>query len=187
MRILTGPSPLFVDTTRTRPARFRRAGWGAASVFDSVRRRLVVFGGMAGGVVGDTWALSLDGPPRWTRIADQALFPPRRVRRERGLRRAARRHDRLRRQCHARRRSVPAAGSRGSSRSPTATRWFPLSITRLAPASAAGAMPRSMTRPGIACWCSGAAIAAPRASTAPRSNSTAGRTGRSTRPPVRPP
>jgi hypothetical protein len=69
-------SPRRFSWTRLDPAGEIPPGrWGAASVFDPVRRRLVVFGGMAGHVLGDAWALSLDGPPRWTRIVDQALSP----------------------------------------------------------------------------------------------------------------
>jgi hypothetical protein len=49
--------------------------WGAASVFDPVRRRIVVFGGFAGVPIADTWALSLAGEPRWTRIETRGLPP----------------------------------------------------------------------------------------------------------------
>lgn len=49
--------------------------WGAGAVFDPVRRRLVMFGGFAGRPLGDTWALSLDGPPRWTRLATRGISP----------------------------------------------------------------------------------------------------------------
>ncbi len=51
------------------------ARWSAASGFDPVRRRLVVFGGQTGPdasggtTLHDTWALSLDGTPRWTQLA----------------------------------------------------------------------------------------------------------------------
>ena len=51
------------------------ARWSAASGFDPVRRRLVVFGGQTGPdasggtTLHDTWALSLDGTPKWTQLA----------------------------------------------------------------------------------------------------------------------
>ena len=60
------------------------ARWSAAYGFDPVRRRLVVFGGQTGpdaiGVgLQDTWALSLDGAPRWTELATTGPLPdPRR-------------------------------------------------------------------------------------------------------------
>ena len=49
--------------------------WGSAVVFDPVRRRLVLFGGFAGRVVGESWALSLDGEPRWTQLETHGLPP----------------------------------------------------------------------------------------------------------------
>ena len=41
-----------------------------SAVLDPVRRRMVVFGGTRDReVLGDVWALSLDGAPQWTRLA----------------------------------------------------------------------------------------------------------------------
>ena len=50
------------------------ARWSAAYGFDPVRSRLVIFGGQTGPdatgtSLGDTWALSFDGTPRWTELA----------------------------------------------------------------------------------------------------------------------
>jgi hypothetical protein len=62
--------------TRLLPAgEIPRARWGAASVYDPVRRRLVVFGGDSGGALQDTWALSLAGPPQWTKLATRGIPP----------------------------------------------------------------------------------------------------------------
>jgi len=52
-----------------------RPRWGAASVYDPVRKRLVVFGGDSGGPLQDTWALSLTGPLRWTRLETRGIPP----------------------------------------------------------------------------------------------------------------
>jgi hypothetical protein len=62
--------------TRLAPAGdIPRARWGAASVYDPVRRRLVVFGGDSGGALQDAWALELSGPLRWTRLATRGIPP----------------------------------------------------------------------------------------------------------------
>jgi hypothetical protein len=62
--------------TRLLPAgEIPRPRWGAASVYDPVRRRLVVFGGDSGGPLQDTWALSLAGPPQWTKLATRGIPP----------------------------------------------------------------------------------------------------------------
>ena len=49
--------------------------WGAASVFDPVRRRLIVFGGIASAPLQDVWALTLAGTPRWTRLTVRGVPP----------------------------------------------------------------------------------------------------------------
>jgi hypothetical protein len=62
--------------TRLLPAgEIPRARWGAASVYDPVRRRLVVFGGDSGGALQDAWALSLTGPLRWTKLSPRGIPP----------------------------------------------------------------------------------------------------------------
>ena len=43
-------------------------------VFDSRRRRVVLFGGNDGGLRNDVWSLSLDASPAWTEL--QAIGPP---------------------------------------------------------------------------------------------------------------
>lgn len=50
--------------------------WAMATVYDPVRRRMVVFGGFAGRALGETWALSLAGTPRWERLQPRGLPPP---------------------------------------------------------------------------------------------------------------
>lgn len=58
--------------------------WSAAHGYDPIGRRLVVFGGQSGPdasgtPLDDTWALRLDGPPAWTRLAVDGPRPaPRR-------------------------------------------------------------------------------------------------------------
>jgi len=58
--------------------------WGGAVAYDAARRRMLVWGGQAGAdavatVDADTWALSLDGPPAWTRLMPEGSPPtPRR-------------------------------------------------------------------------------------------------------------
>jgi len=49
--------------------------WGAATVYDPVRRRMIVFGGFGGQALDDTWALELAGTPRWTHIIPHGLPP----------------------------------------------------------------------------------------------------------------
>ncbi|MBI5709372.1 MAG: hypothetical protein HZC42_03585 [Candidatus Eisenbacteria bacterium] len=52
---------------------------GAAAVFDPVRERLVIFGGVGRGrspfQLGDVWALSLGGAPAWTELAPSGSGP----------------------------------------------------------------------------------------------------------------
>jgi len=58
--------------------------WGGAVAYDAARRRMVVWGGQAGTdaaatLDADAWALALDGPPAWTRLAPEGSPPaPRR-------------------------------------------------------------------------------------------------------------
>ncbi|MEP7028567.1 MAG: hypothetical protein ABI960_08220 [Candidatus Eisenbacteria bacterium] len=71
-----------VDSQRFRWERLFPTGappegrWSMASVFDPARRRLVFFGGYAGRPLEDTWALSLDGAPRWIRLPVHGMPPP---------------------------------------------------------------------------------------------------------------
>ena len=52
------------------------AGTGATGVYDSARQRMVVFGGIAGGIArNDVRVLSLDGAPAWTEIAPAGTLP----------------------------------------------------------------------------------------------------------------
>jgi FlgD Ig-like domain/Galactose oxidase, central domain len=51
-------------------ARFKHA-----VVYDSARNRLILFGGWDGAPHNDVWALSLDGPPAWTRITPAGAAP----------------------------------------------------------------------------------------------------------------
>jgi hypothetical protein len=47
-----------------------------SAVYDSVSARMIVFGGRGDGrLFGDTWMLSLDGAPRWTRTDSVAAAP----------------------------------------------------------------------------------------------------------------
>jgi hypothetical protein len=67
-----GDDPTWHELAPDGPAPAAR--WSAAYGFDPVRRRLVVFGGQtgpdgSGAALDDAWALSLDGPPRWTQLA----------------------------------------------------------------------------------------------------------------------
>ena len=58
--IPTGPAP-----SPTTPA---RRVW-SSTIFDPVRNRFIVFGGLVGGTKhGDVWAQPLSGPPVWTQI-----------------------------------------------------------------------------------------------------------------------
>lgn len=71
-------SPLAVRGSKPPPR------WGGAVAYDPVHRRMVVWGGQAGTDAGatldaDAWALALDGPPTWTRLAPAGSPPaPRR-------------------------------------------------------------------------------------------------------------
>ena len=63
LRSTTGWSPLMTAGELPPP----RAG--AAAIYDPVQNRFVIFGGIGGtDYLNDTWALSLDDPPRWTRL-----------------------------------------------------------------------------------------------------------------------
>lgn len=55
------------------PPSARRA---AGAVYDPVGRRLLVFGGLDSAFRNDLWALSLDGPARWTRLLANGPQPP---------------------------------------------------------------------------------------------------------------
>ncbi|HET6463762.1 MAG TPA: kelch repeat-containing protein, partial [Candidatus Krumholzibacteria bacterium] len=53
--------------------------WGAASIYDPVRDRMVVFGGLEWNPTqscNDTWALSLSGPPAWSPLIPSGALPP---------------------------------------------------------------------------------------------------------------
>src|SRR5204863_119087 len=51
------------------------ARWSHTAIYDSVRDRMVVFGGYGGYPHNDVWALSLAGSPAWTPLAP-AGSPP---------------------------------------------------------------------------------------------------------------
>src|SRR5262249_4661149 len=54
--------------------------WGQVPLYDPARRRLIVVGGDGRPSAGtDTWQLSLDGPPAWTRIVGARALPAERV------------------------------------------------------------------------------------------------------------
>jgi hypothetical protein len=46
-----------------------------SAIYDPVRDRMVVFGGTAGSILGDTWALSLAGTPVWTQPTPSGASP----------------------------------------------------------------------------------------------------------------
>ncbi len=48
-----------------------------SAVYDPVERRMIVFGGYNGSGFGDTWALSLEGAPRWERLLEAGGPSPR--------------------------------------------------------------------------------------------------------------
>ncbi len=74
---LTFPSGRFPAWKRLFPEGEPPSGrWATAAVLDPVRRRMVVFGGFAGRALGETWALSLAGTPRWERLQPRGLPPP---------------------------------------------------------------------------------------------------------------
>ncbi len=50
--------------------------WGAATILDPVRRRMILFGGYAGRPLNDTWELTLDAPMHWRRLPDRGSPPP---------------------------------------------------------------------------------------------------------------
>lgn len=61
----TGPWSSPVTDDSVPPARTSHT-----AVYDAAHRRMIVFGGIdAPDVFGDVWALALEGPPRWTRLA----------------------------------------------------------------------------------------------------------------------
>jgi hypothetical protein len=73
---LTWPDTLHPQWTRL----FAEGGapsprWGAASVYDPVRRRIVLFGGYSGRPEADTWVLELAGTLRWRKLEPRG-FPP---------------------------------------------------------------------------------------------------------------
>jgi hypothetical protein len=72
--LLSTGTPVFRRIVTAGPAPSPR--WGAATVFDPVRRRLVLFGGWNGEPLADAWALSLAGTPRWTQIVSSSPAPP---------------------------------------------------------------------------------------------------------------
>jgi hypothetical protein len=72
---LTGP-PRWSQFTPDGPA--PPARFGHSAIFDPERRRMIMFGGTNDSTVfGDTWELSLEGRPRWHRIASDEAPPPR--------------------------------------------------------------------------------------------------------------
>ena len=50
--------------------------YGTASVYDPVRRRMIVFGGFGGHALDETWALDLSGTLRWHRLNTHGALPP---------------------------------------------------------------------------------------------------------------
>ena len=73
---LTWPATLQPKWTRLFPeGNGPSPRWGAASVFDPVRRRIVLFGGFAGRAEADTWVLELNGQLRWRRLEVRGLPP----------------------------------------------------------------------------------------------------------------
>src|SRR5439155_26363628 len=52
---------------------------GASAIYDPVRRRMLIFGGDAGGASlaysNDAWTLSLDGSPAWTKFSPSGVPP----------------------------------------------------------------------------------------------------------------
>jgi len=48
---------------------------GHSAIYDSVRDRMVVFGGYSGSDLNDVWALSLAGPPAWTQLTTSGTPP----------------------------------------------------------------------------------------------------------------
>jgi hypothetical protein len=69
---LTGPpvwSPI-VPGGATPPTRF-----GHSAIYDPVRDRMVVFGGVAGSPRNDTWVLDLSGAPAWSLLDPPGLRP----------------------------------------------------------------------------------------------------------------
>ena len=72
----------------------RSARARASAIYDSARRRLVLFGGTNPNFLGDCWALPLDGAPQWTNRPPAGIPAPEEPR---DLRRAARAaHGRVR-------------------------------------------------------------------------------------------
>jgi hypothetical protein len=49
---------------------------GHTAIYDPVRRRMVVFGGVGADFFNDTWVLSLDGAPHWTQLTPAGVPPP---------------------------------------------------------------------------------------------------------------
>lgn len=52
------------------------ARYGHATIYDPVRDRLIVFGGFDDARRNDVWALSLAGPPVWTRLEPSGSYAP---------------------------------------------------------------------------------------------------------------
>ncbi len=66
-------TPAWTEIVPAGPAPGRRSGHSAA--YDSLRRRMVIFGGGDTNSLNEVWALSLAGAPAWTRL-DAAGTPP---------------------------------------------------------------------------------------------------------------
>jgi hypothetical protein len=46
-----------------------------SAIYDPIHHRMVVFGGSGGGLLNDTWELTLEGNPRWTQITPTGTSP----------------------------------------------------------------------------------------------------------------
>jgi hypothetical protein len=75
---LAGP-PTWTQLTPTGPYPLPRRGHGA--VYDPVRDRMIVFGGLStsGHALNDVWSLSLSGSPTWTELSPSGLRPAERA------------------------------------------------------------------------------------------------------------
>ena len=71
-----GTLPIWTPITPATPGGAPAARRDAASIFDPVRNRMIVFGGYTGGTrLNDVWALSLDADPTWTRLFPTGTAP----------------------------------------------------------------------------------------------------------------